>query len=387
MSDIVSDIVDKKTNKTDRKKGRNNRNKTGNNRTYSNTQVMLSHAFASYIGSGSPAFSRDHLDNIETNIHEALVTWPALTEEGWELVWGPVSVELLPISIFDINLMYVARNIKDPHRYVIAIRGTNPFSLPNWMLEDFLVAKQKNWLFAPGSFRPKISLATFNGLYALTTAVAEKGTWGVGDTLAELIKKGIEAADQPVEINITGHSLGGAMAPAVGLWLADTQASWDPEGKATLAVYAFAGPSPGNEQFKTHFHEMFQDRYHGVVNHNDVVTKGWEYQSTQSIPNTYQPTIKPDLFVRAFFKGLAFPLNWNEYSRLTPGNESFEGEIITDLCSFWPQAIYQHTVAYLKQFELLPTGFSWEDIAKWSWREVIAETRQQCLKVDSNNSD
>src|SRR5262245_1838210 len=63
------------------------------------------------------------------------------------------------------------------------------------------------------------------------------------------------AAGPPLEVIVTGHSKGGALAPAVALWLKDAldsgreDESWDPSRRARVRCHAFAGPTPGNEAF------------------------------------------------------------------------------------------------------------------------------------------
>lgn len=173
-----------------------------------------------------------------------------------------------------------------------------------------------------------------------------------------------------MELTITGHSLGGALAPTVGLWLADTQSSWDPEGKVIIDVFAFAGPSPGNSSFAEHFHDMFGERYHGIVNHNDIVTKGWELASTRAITNTYLPGIKANALTRLFFKALAFPLRHVPYQALQPGPRSFSGALFAPLDDFWGQAIYQHSVAYLTEFDLIPDHMSHTCATELTWESV-----------------
>jgi hypothetical protein len=356
--------------------------------SYDKTQIMLSHAFAAYVGSGNFSLLPDHKDEVDEAIRYALATWPALKQDGWDLVWGPACISLLPVSLFDINLMYLSQSRLNPHQFVLSIRGTNPFSLPNWLLEDFYVQKQSPWLFAPGVMQPKISQSTFNGLHALSSAATTRGDWFLGNagakplTISEMIgvklKTLIGKEMPPIELTITGHSLGGALAPTIGLWLADTQSSWDPERKVTLDVYAFAGPSPGNESFAEHFHDMFGERYHGIVNYHDIVTKGWALQSTRSITKTYLPDIKANIPTRLFFEALAFPLKKVRYQSLAPGPKSFSGKIFSPLDDFWGQAIYQHSVAYLTEFNLIPDHLSKKCTLELSWesvREAMARPR------------
>ncbi|MGH9905070.1 MAG: lipase family protein [Pyrinomonadaceae bacterium] len=59
----------------------------------------------------------------------------------------------------------------------------------------------------------------------------------------------------PTPISVTGHSLGGALSPAVALWLSDTKAQWDPSGRSSLACLPSAGPTSGDQAFATYYME------------------------------------------------------------------------------------------------------------------------------------
>src|SRR6185295_13525433 len=63
----------------------------------------------------------------------------------WELMWGPASSRA--DGHFDSSAMYVVRHSIDRHRYVVAVRGTNPVSLPDWLFGDLNVATTVLWPF------------------------------------------------------------------------------------------------------------------------------------------------------------------------------------------------------------------------------------------------
>ena len=50
-------------------------------------------------------------------------------------------------------------------------------------------------------------------------------------------------------ILVQAHSKGGPIAAAFAQWLEDIALQWDPDRKAKLQVYTFAGPTPGNAGF------------------------------------------------------------------------------------------------------------------------------------------
>jgi hypothetical protein len=62
----------------------------------------------------------------------------------WDIVWGPASFRST-LSLFDDAAMYVARSRAQPSRFVVAIRGTNPLSLFDWVFGDLLTRRPAPW--------------------------------------------------------------------------------------------------------------------------------------------------------------------------------------------------------------------------------------------------
>src|SRR5262245_34448419 len=126
----------------------------------SDVKTMLALAALTYRGFGK---------HDEAAIDAALRPWlPKLEKEGlgqWKLVWGPASFRTRT-SMFDDAMMYVAqrqdRPPAEPH-YVVAIRGTNPISLFDWIFGDFWVSMQVDWT-TPGNPPAKLSASTALGM-------------------------------------------------------------------------------------------------------------------------------------------------------------------------------------------------------------------------------
>jgi hypothetical protein len=94
----------------------------------------------------------------EAAIDQVLRSWlPKLQAEqlgNWDVVWGPATFRTTT-SLFDDVMMYVARQLDlpagDRPRYAVAIRGTNPISVLDWVLGDFWVHLQVDSLSASTS--------------------------------------------------------------------------------------------------------------------------------------------------------------------------------------------------------------------------------------------
>lgn len=98
----------------------------------------------------------------------------------WNVVWGP-SVVMQPIGpAVAMNTMYVAQSAANPSQYVIAIAGTNPKSVLDWIIEDGFVHWQVPWVYAPLEARgARIALGTAIGLGILAREAepAVAATW------------------------------------------------------------------------------------------------------------------------------------------------------------------------------------------------------------------
>jgi hypothetical protein len=103
-----------------------------------------------------------------------------------------------------------------------------------------------------------------------------------GVTLVEYLSTELTTIDA-ADVIVTGHSKGGALAPVLALWLAQTQhgapaetaALWDPAGKANVVCHAFAGPTPGNEGFARLYDHVLGDAGHRYANRVDVAPHAW----------------------------------------------------------------------------------------------------------------
>src|SRR6185295_14719754 len=241
----------------------------------------------------------------------------APVRDGWTLVWGPVTSRSGP-DLFDAAAMYVVQSRREPTRYVVAIRGTNPIAASDWLLGDFWVGTTVPWPYAPAADGVAVSASAalgFSKLQALRSPrvalepaaapdarppdpramagqiagiddswqrLADEPTMWLRDQVDRLKRAtalrwtilrprsqpapaddaGLDllgflsgeagAAGGPLDVAITGHSKGGALAPVVALWLRELLASpdaterWDGDRGSRVSCHAFAGPTPGN---------------------------------------------------------------------------------------------------------------------------------------------
>lgn len=201
---------------------------------------------------------------------------------SWKLVWGPAVLEEVisgvPTGVAD-NSLFVAQcdAVAFPGgpvtpAYVVAVAGTNPDSLYDWGDEDFSVSTVVNWnTFDPSAFTPSpyvegtpfISKGTATGIQNLLGMVSPDTAAAPGTSLEQFLAGAKPAQDTAVIF--CGHSLGGALSPALALYLKQKNYL---DAFALTLVYPTAGPTPGEASFAELFNTTFP-----------ALPAGWEPQS------------------------------------------------------------------------------------------------------------
>lgn len=204
----------------------------------------------------------------------------------WELAW------IADAAAAPVNFAFLVR---DPARdlYVLAIRGTypDPFSSAYWAdgQQDSPFGTMQPWPHADTADASISagSWAGFNGVKALS---------GAGRKLGDML-----TALAGAELIVTGHSLGGTLAQVVGLWATTVNA-------IPVAVYAYAGMTPGNRAFADLFGTgtRLAGRVWRYNNSLDTVGYGWD--RVLETRNFYQPEPKGGLAVEAMLLAAAVRL-------------------------------------------------------------------------------
>jgi Lipase (class 3) len=158
-----------------------------------------------------------------------------------------------------------------------------------------------------------------------------------------------------VDVVVTGHSKGGALADAFALWLADTQgeapvaeaARWDPRRRATVRCLSFAGPTAGNAAFARHWDATFGDRGRRVANPLDVVTHAWMPDELGAIPDLYRDHVVSLPALRPLAKTIAAVVAPLGYRHVGVRYPDFVAAVDDTRPDFFAQLVHQHLDAYL----------------------------------------
>ena len=208
------------------------------------------------------AYIDDALETVlASDFVQLLTSVPAGAANGpWTLCWGP--------AVNDGILGYVAQGADGS--YALAFRGTDVDGSVSGSLQNLLADANGfvvPWLYPQQAGAALQISAGINGALALAIGLTDPTTdVSLLDFLRGLAKAGT------LDLMVTGHSLGGALAIVATAWLNDQLAKVEPL-KFSLWPQTFAAPTMWNAAFATNFAETFT--YYAAVNSNDVVPMGW----------------------------------------------------------------------------------------------------------------
>jgi hypothetical protein len=239
------------------------------------------------------------------------------TAGNWSVAW------IADTSGTPDNFAYMAVNA-DQGISVIAIRGTypNPFSPAYWDdgNQDSPFGTMVAWPDAPDA---RISAGTSAGLKGVLAHKNEKGL---------TLQDAVAALSPGLPIIVTGHSLGGTLAPTLALFLAKHA----PE--RSFSATTFAGLTPGNRAFAALFATQGVP-VRRVYNTLDTVSYGWD--KVWATRNFYRPSPRGGILVKIALLFTRLRLTWGKYDYAAVG----EGVPLAGVLS--AQSVRLQLVAYV----------------------------------------
>lgn len=178
-----------------------------------------------------------------------------------------------------------------------------------------------------------------------------------GEDVATFLRAQTDAG-RPVEVWVTGHSKGAALAVAAARWLVDTQGrpdQWDPDGVAEVHCAAFAGPTAGNGVFAAGVDRALAGRLRHVVNDRDLVTRGWDHAALAGAASIFAPAIAMPGALARLADAVAGEVKANDYRHVDVSASRFAGDIDPKAGGFLEQVLHQHLEAYIAHVGLPPS--------------------------------
>ncbi|NHB95327.1 lipase family protein [Photorhabdus stackebrandtii] len=322
-------------------------------------KINLALSFIS--GAGSIITEKSEPAIVSENIKESLEK-SKVTANRFSIVWGP--------AVFRVNngenskdnkddhVLFIVRNRRFPYDYRIVIRGS--WSDVNWQVENFAVHETVNWSLwdpnIPEEFKDaKISYGTHLALDYIVNQAKSNNTPGYGKSLIDAIDK-IALEKGIHNITITGHSLGGALASTLGVYLKRLYIN---KGKRNIRinVCAFASPIISNGTFASYIESVFnristtnyKSHFLRIHNHKDIISLIWHLDGLEKIPTIYEPLIKIDEKLINKFNKIVLIVKDKGYTKLTP-DLPFTAPILESSPDLNNQVIFQHIKAYADKY-------------------------------------
>ncbi len=363
---------------------------------FNQRQIMVSFAYLAY--SGEELTDSNQESEILTLIGNAIPKIPPIANPAWQVVWGPATYTQ-PGALKQDNLMFAAQNPSDPSQIVVAVRGTNFVADLDWLMEDFDVRQMIIW--PPGNSKgAAISESTSIGLQillAMNGATQSGGVQGATMSLTSFLQT--QTATGPINLCITGHSLGGSLAGTLALYLKDNPNSWDASSQSNVSCITFAAPTAGNTAFAAYSDGEFKaspnpvppnwdttlgTTFDAVRCNLDIAPMAWisanisDSQTSSPLFSIYSPEnkVEPPNIDFSKMPGLVWPFAWKEilkdvlpdvanmlasqdYAQVVSLAEPVQGTfnpqyvgnttsgtLLSYLQVFLAQAAYQHSFSY-----------------------------------------
>lgn len=266
--------------------------------------------------------------------------------KDFDLVWGP-SLYLDPGTKgaskgYSANVTAVFKGPSGDLRLVTS--GTNPTSDYDVKEEDNDIGQTAaSGLISGAPSDASISKGANAGAQHIIST-----TPGTGGSLVSYLQGQVGSGGTVV---IVGHSLGGALASVLTLYLQEQLPS------AKLNCYTFAAPTAGNQQFANYFDKKMAGASTRFFNTMDTVPDAWNATTIQNILTIYNPNLETPQKVQDGINNNLLLLDFLNYQQPGDGKTGLTGAVNTQIIKkkdtdFDDQVAYQHIQAYMKLLDM-----------------------------------
>jgi hypothetical protein len=230
---------------------------------------------------------------------------------GWQIVWGPAVGQPVPSAPANSTLFVAELQTPVPGfpttrpQLVVATAGTNPVSAYDLLVEDIWIVTTRRWHKMLGLANPiqgfedaRIASCTSVAVLGLLELLSPAGGAAAGTTLLDFLDGYLmgQPAQAGVDLWVCGHSQGGAIAPALALYAAQTHGHWTAGAPDRVAIRTFTtgAPSSGNRDFAALYDSELvgpgpegRKRTVRVNNRNDFGPLGWADSTLETAKDQY----------------------------------------------------------------------------------------------------
>ncbi|MPV67376.1 lipase family protein [Burkholderia sp. BE17] len=278
------------------------------------------------------------VEQVSQNIKTGLNLSKMTQNHQFSIAWGPAVLRDPDSDQYAAHITVVLQSVATGE-YSVVTSGTD-FSSPVDLLEDNLYETLVSFRkYVPScSDLAGISAGTDIGLSSVILTTDSNGA-----TLVDFLK----TVRPSSTINVIGHSLGGALASALVLYLKnarDLQAS-----NLKFTCETFAAPTAGNDIFAGYFDEQMGANSTRVWNTCDIVPMAWNAKTILNVKTIYS-SAPPSDAIKVLIDAISItstPLNYSQWGNYDAQQKRLDGKPADELTNFYLQAGYQHIPAYI----------------------------------------
>ncbi len=154
------------------------------------------------------------------------------------------------------------------------------------------------------------------------------------------------------------------------MWLAQTQGTdgiarhdrWDPDERATVNCWSYAGPTAGNAAFAALTDDLLGQRCRRISNRLDMVPHAWQVRPggrkaegfyIENVPGLYGSGVHAIKGLGALARAVARDVRPLGYRHVAANVTVLDGDVDPDRPLYTAQAGYQHMEGYLEGLGLL----------------------------------
>ncbi|MBR8143232.1 lipase [Burkholderia sp. AU19243] len=276
---------------------------------------------------------------VSQNIRNGLSYSRMTQNKQFNIVWGPAVLRDPDPDGYAANITVVLKSAVTG-QYSVVTSGTD-FQSPADLLEDnlyeTLVSFQK---YVPScNASAGISAGTDIGLSSVILTTDSNGV-----TLVDFLKT-VPASST---ISVVGHSLGGALASALVLYLKNQRHLQALTLKYTCET--FAAPTAGNDLFAGYFDAQMKTDAVRVWNTCDIVPMAWNTNTIDAVKTVYGSVAPPSDAIKVLIDAIMLtsaPLNYRQWGNYGSVQNKLDGTVVGNITDFFEQAGFQHILGYI----------------------------------------